>query len=262
MADIGIADAGLDLGRVVRDTFAVVRRRAAQLFGVTLALYLLPLIATGYYAQGMIAAAGRNDPATRLGLFASPVYWGLLLVSTLLGSFAYAFQLKIAIGDLEGDPPNLDEAVLAGLKRLLPVLAASLLLGVGIGLGMVFLIVPGIILAMTWSVTLPSIVDRGGVFAGFSHSRDLTRGNRWRIFGLALVFGIVAVAIQAVLSVAVGGGTAATRMGAGSSVFGLVVISIYSWIISVLTTVGLASLYAQLWELKTGGGEGAAQVFA
>ena len=261
MSDTNVARAKLDLGRVVRDTLAVVRRRAPLLFGVTVALYLLPLIATGYYAQNITQAAASGDPAAGLALFTSPIYWGLVILSMLLGCFAYGFQLKVAISDLEGQAASLDEAVQVGLKRLFPVLGVSLLLGLGIGFGMLLLIVPGFILAVMWSVALPSVVERGGVLASFGHSRNLTRGNRWRIFGLVLVVGIVAILIQGILTVIVGG-AATTNPTGEMSIFALVAISIYSWVISVLSIVGLAAIYVQLRELKGGGGESVAQVFS
>jgi hypothetical protein len=40
MTEASIVRRKLDLGRVVGDTFAVVRRRASVLFGVTLAFYM------------------------------------------------------------------------------------------------------------------------------------------------------------------------------------------------------------------------------
>jgi len=256
MTDTSALRAKLDLGRVIRDTFLVVRRQAVLLFGVTLVLSLLPLIALQYYARGVETTAASN-PTAALALFASPVYWGLALVSALLGCLAYGFQLRIALSELEGTPATVDEAVQVGLKRLLPILGVSILMSLGIGFGMLLLIVPGIILALMWSVALPSVVERGGVFASFGHSRDLTRGNRWRIFALVLIVAVVILVAQSILMVLVGGAG-----NSGTPMFAVVVSSIYSWLMSVLSVVGLAALYIQLRELKGGRGERVAQVFS
>jgi hypothetical protein len=264
MTDTSTVQRKLDLARVLRDTFGIIKRQAALLFGLTFVLYLLPTAATTIYAVNISGKASSGDPEAALALFASPVYWVLLLLSILLGSFVYGYQLWIAISDLEGRTPTLQEALQVGLKRCLPILGAIALFGLGVGFGILLLIVPGIILGLMWAVTLPAVVERGGVFASFGRSRTLTRGNRWRIFGLFLALVIVAGVVQAILTGIVGAGATANGGGAagGATIFAMVVISLYSWLMAVVFTVLLGALYVQLRELKGGGGESVAQVFS
>ena len=82
-----------------------------------------------------------------------------------------------------------------------PLVAVSLLFGIGVGIGFVLLIVPGLILTVIWSVVAPvTVLERPGVFAGFRRSRELVRGNGWNVFAVIL---LVFLAV-AVISVAAG----------------------------------------------------------
>jgi lipid-A-disaccharide synthase-like uncharacterized protein len=82
-----------------------------------------------------------------------------------------------------------------------PLVAVSILTGIGVGIGFILLIIPGLILIVIWSVVAPVIVlERPGVFEAFGRSRDLVRGNGWNVFAVIL---LVFVAV-AVVSVAAG----------------------------------------------------------
>ncbi len=76
-----------------------------------------------------------------------------------------------------------------------PLLGVSLLFGLGVAVGLVLLIVPGLILIVIWAVVAPvTVLERPGVFAAFGRSRELVRGNGWNVFGVvALVFLAVAL---------------------------------------------------------------------
>ena len=90
------------------------------------------------------------------------------------------------------------EHSVAGLLRsvepvLLPLMAVSVLFAIGLTIGFVLLIIPGLILLVMWSVVAPvTVLERPGVFAAFGRSRALVRGNGWNVFG---VIAIVALAV-------------------------------------------------------------------
>jgi hypothetical protein len=79
---------------------------------------------------------------------------------------------------------------------LLPLIAVSILGGIGIGIGFLLLIVPGLILLTIWSVVAPvTVIERPGVFRAFGRSRELVRGYGWPVFGtIVLVFLLVVAA--------------------------------------------------------------------
>jgi hypothetical protein len=60
--------------------------------------------------------------------------------------------------------------------------------------------VPGLIAIARWSVAMPAcIVDRLGVAASFRRSTELTRGHRWKIFGMFVLLVIADVIAEALL---------------------------------------------------------------
>lgn len=63
-------------------------------------------------------------------------------------------------------------------------------------MGFVLFVIPGLILLTIWAVIAPVIViERSGVFAAFGRSRELVRGNGWRVFAaIFVVFMITAIA--------------------------------------------------------------------
>jgi hypothetical protein len=64
--------------------------------------------------------------------------------------------------------------VFVGFEHFWRYLAGALLLAILIGIGLIFLIVPGLLLAAIWMYTFPLMVDRNmGVFDAMSESRRL-----------------------------------------------------------------------------------------
>jgi hypothetical protein len=81
-----------------------------------------------------------------------------------------------------------------------PLVAVSILFGIGLAIGFVLFIIPGLILMVLWAVVAPvTVIERPGVFAAFRRSRELVRGNGGNVFGvIVLVFLAVVVIIVAV----------------------------------------------------------------
>ena len=78
---------------------------------------------------------------------------------------------------------------------VLPLIGAGLLSGLGIGIGMVLLIVPGLILLTIWAVIAPVIViERSSVLGAFGRSRELVRGNGWPVFWVIAVAFLISLA--------------------------------------------------------------------
>jgi hypothetical protein len=80
--------------------------------------------------------------------------------------------------------------------RLPSVILAGILAGLGIGIGLVLLIVPGLFLLTIWSMLVPVIVIEGrSAGEAFSRSREVVRGNGWSVLGLIIItFLLVGVA--------------------------------------------------------------------
>jgi hypothetical protein len=132
------------------------------------------------------------DPFRNLG-------WGLLglFLMTVLGTLSQAIVLYGAFQDMRGRRVDLAESVRVGLRRFLPI--AGLALGVTLLsiLGLALLVVPGLIWLTKWFVAVPTCMVEGlGVSASMRRSAQLTKGHRWKIFGLMALLIIVDVAVD------------------------------------------------------------------
>jgi hypothetical protein len=125
---------------------------------------------------------------------------------------------------------------------LLPLIVVSILAGLGVAMGFVLLIIPGLILLTIWSVVAPvTVLERPGVFAAFGRSVELVRGYGWPVFGtIVLVFLLVIAA-----------SIAAALIGLALGDAGRVILS---WIFNALTqpVVALTAsvLYFTLVEVR------------
>lgn len=252
--------AKLDFGRVFRDGFDVIRRRWAPLLVITLLLVVLP---SAVVSLVRIRLFGEIFSAARV---MNPYWWLPTLVGGMVGVIGQAALTHLAVRDLSQRPCSGADSFRVGLRVFLPLLLITILAMLGIGLGMVLLVVPGLMLATAWIVVLPVYVsEQVGVFEVFGRSAALTRNNRWRIFGLLLVFVVfvwlVELPLRAMLGL--GAGFAMTAANVRPALTGLFIASpIYALILTPITYVGLASLYVQLRRAREGlGGEDLGEIF-
>ena len=101
----------------------------------------------------------------------------------------------------EGRQATFGESLSTALRVFLPLIGLSILFGLGIMFGLILLIVPGIMLMVAWAVAVPAlVVERCGVIDALRRSAELTKGSRWKIFGLFLII----LVIYWIVSVVVG----------------------------------------------------------
>src|SRR6266540_5114190 len=68
-------------------------------------------------------------------------------------------------------------------ERIRPLVCVSLLTGLGIAAGTLLLIVPGIVLAVRWSLAVPVVMlEKESPCAAMRRSRELVRGHGWAVF--------------------------------------------------------------------------------
>jgi len=72
--------------------------------------------------------------------------------------------------------------------HLSSIIVAGILAGLGIVLGLILLIVPGLVLLTWWILIVPVIVlERRSAGESFSRSRELVRGHGWSVFGVIIL---------------------------------------------------------------------------
>src|SRR5690242_7456554 len=134
---------------------------------------------------------------------------GAILGAILGFAATYVVQASLikAVQDVRDGRVDLDlsETVQAASPYILPVIGAAILAGIGITIGFILLIVPGLILLTFWCLIIPFIVLGGsGVFASFGNSWRTVRGYAWRVFGTYVLVFLILIAFSIVLGLVLG----------------------------------------------------------
>lgn len=246
----GMERRGMTIGGVMGHAFAAIGQAPLLFFGASFALVGLPaaLLATVMAAS---PAAVRDEAAIQRLML--PMVGGWLVVWIGLYMTAQAFLFRVAIAQIEGRPVPVGEHVRAALGAVLPLIGLAILLTLAVWVGTILFVIPGIMLALMWSVAAPALVaERTGVFAAFGRSRYLTGGARWRIFGLVvLVFAIYFIA-SALVGLASGAMRGLAGAAAGPSVgYTIVSVLLQTAIVAVWTAIQ-GALFVELRNWKDG----------
>jgi hypothetical protein len=129
---------------------------------------------------------------------------GLLigLVLTIVALFWLQAALIKAVEDVRDGRADrsLGATFEAAKPHLGSVIVAGLLGGLGIAIGFLLLIVPGLILLTIWCLIVPVIVlDGKSAGESFGASRELVRGYGWNVFGVIVLTALLLIGFQIVL---------------------------------------------------------------
>ena len=117
----------------------------------------------------------------------------------IAGVFWLQGALVVAVADVRDGRADLSLGeTLSRVKPKLNILAlAGILAALGVGIGLLLLIVPGLILWTWWLVIVPVIMLEGsGVTDAFGRSRELVRGHGWSVFGVLVLTILILVAVD------------------------------------------------------------------
>jgi hypothetical protein len=100
-------------------------------------------------------------------------------VATLVLQYEISSALLSHYGLLDGGPYR---------RRLWALLGVSLVSGLGIALGLIALIVPGVYLFVRWSAAVPAMIaEEAGVYDSLGLSADAVEGRFWHVFAAILI---------------------------------------------------------------------------
>jgi hypothetical protein len=177
----------MDIGDVLKEAWSLYKRFLWQFFLTAFVVFaVLDLLSA-------LADAAAGDG------FVAGLFWGLVAATVgIVGFFWVQGALVELVRDVRDGRADrsVGETYRAVQPRLSALIVAGILAGLGIGLGLLLLIVPGLFLLTIWSMLVPVIVLEGrSAGESFGRSREIVRGRGWSVFGLIVVtFLIVGIA--------------------------------------------------------------------
>lgn len=176
----------------------------------------------------------------RVALFAG-------LIAAITGTLLSAAITRATVQHLSGAKSDFGEALGTAIRLLLPLLGLAILSTIGIAIGFVLLIVPGILLSLAWCVIVPALVqEKVSIMGAFKRSYELTEGNWGNLFVLYLVVGILSWILSWIVGM-IGGMFATT-----SPYIPLVIGTAVDALTALFNVTLGASIYVELRNVKEG----------
>jgi len=209
----------ISVGKVIGDAFSLYGSNFLPLIGVGFVIFFLFGIVTGFLTDegGFVL----QFIATILELIATAIYTGFVV------------KLVQDVRDGRRDS-TVGELISAAMPAIGGLIIFGLLFGLGVGIGLILLIIPGLYLMTIWAVGSPAIVvERRGVIEAFGRSHELVKGQAWTVFGVIVcvfLIRIAAVLIAAAIGGAIGGV-------AGAIIVGILVLALFAPIQALTSSV-------------------------
>lgn len=166
----------LDSGAVIRRVFHIYVDQAPVLMPAAAVLFVF----TGILGDLLIVAS------PGLALLAVLIE---LVAGTLFTGMVVQLVADVQDGRRDASPVQLLRAATPVLGQLILV---GIVAGIGVVIGFILVIIPGLYLLTIWSLAAPVVVlERPGVFPALRRSREFVRGNGWQVFGVIAVLYIL-----------------------------------------------------------------------
>jgi len=196
------AESDFRVGRVLNRTTAVLSRNFLTFFVVTAVAHLPSLLLT----RNSFAIEDASGEAIVQSLVLLLVGVVLMIV---LSTLSQAVVLYGAFQDMRGRRVNLTESLQIGLRRFFPIIGLALLVSILGMLSAILLIFPALMLFTRWFVGTPAcVVEQLGPLRSMGRSAELTKGHRWKVFGLLAaltVLGLIGSGVVTSSFAAIGG---------------------------------------------------------
>ena len=218
----------IGVGDVISETFSVYGQNLGALLGSAIVVFVV---------VGLIAGLLQSTGGLILVLLGAAV--------RVAGDALYVGFVVELVSDVRDGrrDQTVGDLFSAAAPYILPLIGFGILAGIGIAIGFVLIIIPGLILLTFWSVGAPAIVVEGaGPIDAFGRSWRLVRGEAWPVFGVLLLTFLIVVIVEAVLG----------AIGAAIGVGGFIVAAI----ISAAITAPVYAIAVSILFFDLGGGAG------
>jgi len=232
----------LTTGELLDRTFSLYREHFVLFVGIVALPHLLSLAAR----LSVISLHSQRSLGAALGALG----WAMafLLISLVVAAASQAATV-VAVSQLHlGRPTSVSEAYSRVKGRIFRVVLLTLVVGLGVGVGVLLLVVPGIIFTMMWSLAVPvTVLEDRGIIDSISRSSELTKGSRWRIFVVWILFIVLSFAVGFLIEWPIGfivgkagpGAAASGGVQVGAAVAGFIA----QCLVGPLATIAFSLLY-------------------
>jgi hypothetical protein len=174
-------------GEVLGETFSVFFSSA-----VPLAVTALIMVPFGLLSLAIVSATPNPQLAAVLERLLG------LIQNLVISPLATAAIIYAVFQRMRGRNVEVGDAVRVGFSKLGLVIGVAILQGLAVFVGLIFCIVPGLIIATMLAVTVPVAVEEPraagtGASSVLGRSSELTDGHRWSIFFVLLCLGLLAI---------------------------------------------------------------------
>lgn len=239
-----------------RFDFGKVFSRAVQAFRANIGVLLLLSLVFGLIPQvGAAWFLGQNELFVTTDSAQTFLQAILQIIVVGLGGVAMTAGVSFAIIESnEARPPSISDCLKRIGQKYVGLVGLSIIINVAMGIGFVLLIVPGVFLAVIWSVAVAAfVVERHPGAEALGRSDELVKGHRWPVFGLLVIL--------TVFSFAVGFLAAALEVFLPFELQGRLVSPVVNVVLNLVNMVVTASLFVGLREAKEGPQSRMAEVF-
>jgi hypothetical protein len=247
-------DRTVSIGRVLERAWSAVRTNPGVIFGLALLIGAVPSLLAGYLfiQTGILSPEALASGAVSPSALIAPLLF-MSLISVILSALVQGALTRATVVASEGGKVSFGDCLSTGLSVALPLIGLAIISAIGIMLGMILLVVPGIILALMWSVAVPAlVVERVGVFEALGRSSALTKGAKWKIFGLAVVIIVAYWLLSTVLGLVGLSAINYSNPAAGMSLSGTIASAVLGTILNTAWGTIQPSLYVELRQWKEG----------
>ncbi len=242
----------LSLGDVISKTFEYYRRdftKYVMLFAVVEAI--IGVLSTLVRRSIVLPAIPQNAVAQQYVNWA-PGFFGALaelialtaIITLVFYPVAYGSAIKMASEAIQSGQTAVGASVRFTVSRLVWFWLVGIVVGIIVFIGFIALIVPGIILAIMFTLVLPAIVIENPGFDSLGRSRKLV-SKRWlKTFALIIVLAIM-VGIGSVIV-----GVISSPFGVGSTVVSSILSAFYLPLVPIALAVYYYSNVARITPLE------------
>ncbi|MDE0139775.1 MAG: hypothetical protein OXM57_03825 [bacterium] len=195
----------LGVGEIVDATFTVYRRRFGPMLAIVLVLVFIPFLVS------LVGGCSLDSGGTTT--CSSPIGW-LGYYAGVVGSLVAGVAAILVAAEAYADvPSDWRSAMSAAIRRIVAIIAATIVAGILLAIGFVLLIIPGIFVLVSLAVVWEALIIEGiGPMESIKRSWRLVSGERWRVFGagvlvivlMAIVVGVISAVIALILSAGLG----------------------------------------------------------